>query len=134
MVASILSAALAIAAASSSDGIEGHWLHPERTVIVRLAPCGEAMCGTVTWASDQAKRSARKGVDDLVGARLLTNFKQRSNGDWRGSIFVPDLNIRASGKIRALDANRLKVSGCVLGVVCKSQVWTRTDRTVAIAD
>ena len=134
MAALAMTAALAIAAASASDGIEGHWLNPERSVIVRLAPCGKAMCGTVTWASEQARRAARKGVDELVGTKLLTGFKQRADRDWRGRIFVPDHDIRVSGRIHVLDANRLRVSGCVFRVICKSKTWTRTDKAVASAD
>ena len=134
MAAFALTAAMAIAATSASDGIEGHWVNPERSVIVRLAPCSEAMCGKVTWASEQARKAARKGVDELVGTNLLTDFKQRTNGDWRGTIFVPDHDIRVSGKIHALDADRLRVSGCVLKVICKSKTWTRTDTAVPSAD
>ena len=88
----------------------------------------------VTWASEQARKAARKGVDELVGTQLLTDFKQRANGDWRGTIFVPDHDIRVSGKIHALDADRLRVSGCVLKVICKSKTWTRTDKAVPGAD
>ena len=64
-----LAAALALAAANSFVGsIEGHWMHPEQTVIIRLEPCGEAICGTVTWATERAQRDAWKGVDRLIGA------------------------------------------------------------------
>ena len=56
-----------------------------------------------------------KGVDRLIGARLLTGFQQNKKGIWKGRIFVPDYDLRVSGKIQPLDANRLKVSGCALG-------------------
>ena len=134
MAALALTAALVIAATSASDGIQGHWMNPERSVIVQLAPCGKAICGTVTWASKQARKAAREGVDELIGTKLLTDFKQRADRDWRGTIFVPDHDIRVRGKIHALDANRLRVSGCMFGVICKSKTWTRTDKPVASAD
>lgn len=110
-------------------------MHPEQTVIIRLESCGDAVCGTVTWATERAQRDARKGIDRLIGAQLLTEFHRNSKGVWKGKIFVPDYDIHVTGKIQSLDSNRLKVSGCTLGgLLCRTQVWTRSDRPVAEAD
>ena len=129
-------AAMAFAAAPPSAGlIEGQWFNPQRTVLIRLAPCGEAMCGTVTWAAERARQAARKGADTLVGARLLDDFRPSGNRQWRGTVFVPDMDIRVGGKIQVVDANRLKVSGCILkGLMCRSQVWTRSGEAVTARD
>jgi uncharacterized protein (DUF2147 family) len=127
---------MALAAASQPSGsIDGHWLNPQRTVLIRLAPCGEAMCGTVTWAAERARQAARKGASVLVGARLLSDFRPGKNGQWKGIVFVPDHDVRVGGKIQVLDESRLKVSGCILrGMVCRSQVWTRSGETLSARD
>lgn len=131
MVVSALYAAVALAAGNNADLIEGLWLHPEHSVIIQLEPCGQALCGTVTWANENAKKAARRGIDPLVGARLLTDLRPRSNGQWRGKLFVPDLNVRVNGKITPINPNKLRVSGCLIGgMICGSQVWTRTDQAV----
>jgi len=131
----LILAALAIAAASPDGSIEGHWIHPEKTVIIRLGGCGDRVCGTVTWATERAQRDARKGVDQLIGARLLTDFHRNDKGVWKGKIFVPDYELHVSGRIQPLDANRLKVSGCTLGgILCRTQIWTRSDRPTARDD
>jgi len=129
-------AAMAFAAATpSTNPIEGHWLNPQRTVLIRLAPCGEAICGTVTWAAERAQQAARKGADTLVGARLLNEFTQSRNGQWRGTVFVPDMDLRVGGKIHVVDDNRLRVSGCILaGMMCRSQVWTRSGEVLSTRD
>lgn len=131
-----MTAAMAFAAASQPAGtIEGQWFNPQRTVLIRLAPCGEAMCGTVTWAAEQARQAARKGADALVGARLLNDFRPSGYGQWRGTVFVPDMDLRVGGKIQVVDDNRLKVSGCILkGMMCRSQVWTRSGETLSARD
>jgi len=135
MLAPALLTAMALASSAQSNSIDGLWLHPERAVIIRLQGCGSAMCGTVTWATARAQRDAKSGVEHLVGARLLTDFRENSNGIWKGKIFVPDYALHVTGKIQHLDANRLKVSGCTLGgLICRSQVWTRSDSPVATAD
>jgi len=127
---------MALAAASApAASIDGHWMNPAHTVIVRLGPCGNQLCGTVTWATEQAQKDARTGVDKLVGAQLLTGFQQSKKGYWKGKIFVPDLNIRVTGKIQPLGARQLRVSGCALGTsLCRSQVWIWSDRAVASSD
>ena len=131
-----LAAAMVLAASNpSAEAIEGHWMHPEQTVIIRLEPCGDVMCGTVTWATERAQRDARKGADRLIGARLLTGFQRNKKGIWKGRIFVPDYDLQVSGKIQPLDANRLKVSGCALGgLLCRTQVWKRSDGPVIGSD
>lgn len=127
---------MALAAASpSAASIEGQWFNPQRTVLIRLAPCGEAMCGTVTWAAERAQQAARKGSDTLVGARLLNDFRPSGNGQWRGTVFVPDMDLRVGGKIQVMDDNRLKVSGCILkGMMCRSQVWIRSGEALPARD
>ena len=109
--------------------IEGRWKNPSGSVIVAIAPCGEAVCGTVAWASDGAKGDARKGgTDALVGTQLMTGFKAAGPGKWRGRLFIPDLNRRSKAELRMFGAGQLKVTGCAVGrMLCKSQVWTRAE-------
>lgn len=88
------------------------------------------LAGTVDWASEEAKEDSRKGTDQLVGAQLLSNVRQREDGRWDGRLFIPDVNRRVHAKIQLLDEAHLKVSGCALGrSLCKSQVWVRCCRT-----
>ncbi len=104
--------------------IEGRWTNPDRSVIVDVAPCETALCGTVQWATEQAQQDARKGTPTLIGTQILTGLQQEG-AIWKGKLFVPDQNLRAEAKIES-DGQQLKVSGCVLGI-CKSQLWVRSD-------
>jgi len=117
-----LVATLALAAALPAS-IQGHWVNPGKSVIIEIAPCGEAMCGTVAWASAQAQQDAKKGTPNLIGMQLLTGLHPK--GDiWEGKLFIPDQRLHATAKINAEANGDLKVSGCEIGI-CKSQVWTR---------
>jgi uncharacterized protein (DUF2147 family) len=130
-----LYAVLALATPLSAGPIEGLWMNPDKSVIIRMEPCGEALCGTVTWASEQAQRDARKGAGRLIGARLLSGFERNSRGVWKGKIFLPDYGMQVRGKIQPVDSLRLKVSGCTLGgFLCRTQIWTRSDGPVAGSD
>lgn len=114
-------------AASAAAPIEGRWQNPKDSVIVDVAPCGNAWCGRVTWANPKAKRSAAKGgTTSLVGTRLMSGFVPDGKGGWKGRIFLPKQNIHAGGTVRLAGNNALVVKGCILqGLMCKSQTWTR---------
>ena len=117
--------ALAAAQAAPAESIEGHWVNPSKSVIIAIAPCSEALCGTVVWATAQAQQDARKGTPNLIGTQLLTGLMLKGE-TWQGKLFVPDQRLHATGKIAPAGANQLKVSGCEIGI-CKSQVWTRAE-------
>ena len=107
---------------------QGEWRNPQGSVIVSIAPCGEALCGMVNWASDSAQADARRGgTEQLVGTEVLSQFTLRSPGQWRGRLFVPDLNKRPKAEMHLVGRDQLKVTVCgAIGLVCKSQLWTRT--------
>ena len=108
-----------------SSSIEGRWRSPGGNTILQVAPCGESLCGTVAWASDKARKDARKTTDKLVGSQLLTGLKQRKDGSWLGKLFIPDKNMRVTAKIRRTGPSSLKVSGCAAGkALCKGETWS----------
>jgi uncharacterized protein (DUF2147 family) len=112
--------------ASAQAALEGHWKNPKGSVVVRVASCGDAYCGVVIEASDKAKATARKGgTPTLVGTRILTGMKPTGNGIFKGQAFDPKRNIRAPATIRLLGESTLVVKGCVFGIICKEQRWTR---------
>jgi uncharacterized protein (DUF2147 family) len=115
-----------IAAQNATQPIEGRWSNPDRSVIIDIAPCGTALCGTVAWASAKAQQDARRGTNQLIGTQLLTNLQHRS-ATWHGRLFIPDRNMRANAKLRLVGDQQLKVSGCALRRICRSQTWNRAD-------
>jgi len=121
-------AMLAIAATTADPAaasIEGRWTNPDRSVIIDIAPCGGALCGTVAWANAQAQQDSHKNAPHLIGTQLLTGL-QLNGGTWEGKLFVPDRNLHVEAKIQSEGAGQLKVSGCEIGI-CKSQLWARAD-------
>ena len=126
-LSSLVVAASFSTAASARDGIEGTWKNRPNTLLVRIAPCGDAFCGTVLAAADTAKESVRKaGTPNLVGTQVLTGLRRASGGAYSGRIFNPNLNVHASATITLVNPTVLLVRGCVLaGLICKEQHWTR---------
>jgi uncharacterized protein (DUF2147 family) len=112
--------------ASAKAAIEGRWMNPRGSVVVRVAPCGDAYCGTVIEASAKAKESARKGgTPNLIGTQILWGMKPAGDGTMRGQVFDPKRNIRAPAIVRVTGGS-LVVKGCLIsGFICKEQRWTR---------
>ena len=106
----------------------GLWINPAHSVQVVTATCGTALCGWIAWADRKAVDDARDGgVAQLTGTEILEDCHRLGQGKWQGRVRIPDMGRTFSSTLTLVDADRLKVSGCVLGgFLCKSQVWTRT--------
>lgn len=112
-----------------TSDIYGVWRNPKGSVHLEIKPCAEGTCGNVVWASPEAQADVRKGGNrELLGMQLLRDFSPTGPVDWKGRVFVPDLNMTFSGQVRLLDHASLRAKGCLLpNFLCKSQVWTRVD-------
>src|SRR5205085_7551486 len=115
------------AAAAGQGALAGQWKNPKGSVVVRLAPCGKAICGFVTHASEHAQEVARKnGTLNLIGTRILSGLRPAGDGSYKGQVFDPKRNVRAPATVRQVDEDAIEVRGCaVWGLVCKEQRWTR---------
>ena len=113
--------AAALPATATAQALEGKWANPKRSVIVNVMRCGDALCGTVSWASAKNKQ---KGV--TPGTRVLTGLKPLGDGVYRGRALEPKRNISGSATVRQDGPNVMVVKGCaVVGLFCREQRWTR---------
>jgi len=122
IVLSIAAAAVALVpAAASAQALEGKWTNPKRSVVVHVAPCGNAFCGTVSWASP---KNREKGTEP--GTRVLTDLRPAGSGIYKGRAYEPKRNITGSATVHQTGPNVMVVKGCaVAGLFCKEQRWTR---------
>ena len=117
----------AASTASAKAPIEGRWVNPKGSVTVQVAPCGTGFCATVVDASAKARATARKGgTANLIGTQVMSDFRARGDGTYRGRAFDPKRNIRAPATIRLIGESTLVVKGCLLsGIICKEQRWRK---------
>jgi uncharacterized protein (DUF2147 family) len=117
----ILLALAAPVSASAQATLSGQWKNPHGTVVVRVAPCGNAFCGIISWASE---RNREKG--NTPGTRVLTNLKSVGDGVYRGSAYDPKHDMNGTATVRQEGPNVMIVKGCaVMGLLCREQRWTR---------
>lgn len=96
------------------DGAFGH---------VTIAPCGSAICGTLTRSFDPAGKEFNSAAK---GKRIIWDMVPQGGGAYaKGKIWAPDRDKTYNSKM-TLSGNVLKVSGCVLGI-CRDQTWTRVN-------
>jgi len=127
---------LALAAVQSTQRapIEGLWKNPIGSAIIAVAPCGNALCGKVVWASARGRREVAKTTSQVVGTTVLTDVRPKGK-TWVGKLFVPDDNIHVSARLQLLGDNQLRLTGCaVAGLFCRSQIWTRTQEPLPAPD
>lgn len=134
LLAAGLLAGAASTALSAGPSPVGLWMTPEDHGQIRIYDCGAALCGKLV-GSDVLRanpglvdsRNKDKGLRTrlLKDVQLLSGF---SGGppQWKnGKIYRPQDGGTYSGRLELVDANHLKVTGCVAPGLCQSQVWTR---------
>lgn len=126
--------ALAATQATPHAPIEGLWKNPIGSAVIAVAPCGDKLCGKVVWASARGQREVAQHTSHVVGMTVLTGVRPVGN-HWAGKLYIPDDNIHVSAKLQLLSARQLKLTGCgLMGLICRSQIWTRTDEPLPRPD
>ena len=117
------------ASAADDEAVVGTWRNIRNTMHIQMYHCGESICGKVAWASEEALADARRGgTQNLIGTQIFRDFRKDARGNWRGRVFVPDLNKTLSGTMVVVDRNTLKGSGCLLvRVLCKAKTLVRIE-------
>ena len=131
---SIMLMSLAMAAAASSDAAVGKWKTETRNAIVEIARCGSSLCGKLLTSDGIAANPGlkdSKNKDEKLRGRLLKGLQilngfRFENGAWKGgTIYKADNGKTYDATITLVDANTLKLKGCVVAPLCSSQTWTR---------
>jgi len=106
----VLAGAIALTSgiAHADEPIVGNWKTAAGDTAV-IAPCGGSYCVTLKTG----KYTGRK-IGRLAG----------TGGSYAGEITDPavDKTYSGSGKV---SGNSLRMQGCVMNILCKSQTWTR---------
>ena len=102
------------AAEQVSDSPIGDWLTEARGT-VRIAKCGNALCGYVLEASSNDK-----------GEAILINMKPKTDRQWSGSVYSQKSGETYYGTMAVKGINTLRVEACALGrFYCSGNNWSR---------
>jgi uncharacterized protein (DUF2147 family) len=131
----LLAATLLIAssAASAQASIEGLWLNDDHKGLVRIAPCGRYLCGTIVKVVNKSPDAPKTDIHNpdprlrsrtILGLPVLTGFSG-AGGSWKGGrAYDPESGKSYRSYLELSPDGSLKVSGCIL-FICESRRWTR---------
>jgi uncharacterized protein (DUF2147 family) len=94
--------------AAFADGIEGNW-KTQGGETADISKCGGSYCITLKTGKHSGKQ-----IGKMSGA----------DGKYKGSITDPANDKTYSGSA-SISGGTMKMKGCVLGVLCRSQTWTK---------
>ncbi|UPJ51477.1 DUF2147 domain-containing protein [Bradyrhizobium sp. 200] len=99
-----------------SDSPVGDW-QTEGKGTVRIAKCGNALCGYVLGSSNEK------------GEAILVNMKPKTERQWTGGVYSQDSGETYYGTISMKGLNTLRVEACALGrFYCSGNNWSRITR------
>jgi uncharacterized protein (DUF2147 family) len=133
MVGFTMLAALA-SAAVNPDAALGRWRTETRNGVVQVDRCGTSICGTLVGSDglrtnpnllDANNKNAALRGRKLMGLQILGGFT-RADGQWTGgTIYNGDDGGTYKATVTPVDTDHLKVRGCIMWPLCKTQTWTR---------
>ena len=117
---------------------EGTWLSQDGGTKVRLSDCGGKLCGVVVWLKEPKDSSGKPKTDihnsdaskrarPMMGLEVVRGLTPDGANRWSGNIYNADDGNTYSAHMTVGDGNTADVQGCVLGLLCKTQKWTRAD-------
>jgi uncharacterized protein (DUF2147 family) len=115
----------------------GTWYTAEKDSQVRIANCGEAICGTLVWLKepndpetgkpklDKHNADASKQSRPLLGVAIVLAMKPSGVNAWSGNVYNASDGKIYTGSFTMTGDNTADLKGCVMSILCKSQTWTR---------
>ena len=133
LAATLAAGAPAMAATPPTSSYLGRWLTESDGGVIEIYRCGPALCGRVVTsnrlranpdARDAKNKNPRLRGRRMAGTDLLSGLEPDHDG-WRGRLYNPEDGQTYAGTMRLDGRGGLKVQGCVLYILCRSQRWTR---------
>ncbi len=123
--------------AMAGAGADGIWMLESGKVTVRIAPCGDNLCGAIVALAKPLNKKGQPKVDKdnpnpalrnrpLIGLTILSNMKPSGANKWEGKIYNAD-DGRTYSSYMKLSGDSMKVKGCV-GPFCKTMMFKRVSQ------
>lgn len=116
----------------------GTWAMKNGKVTVRVSDCGSGLCGRIVALKEPISKIDGKPKIDrenpnpslrkrpVIGLSVLVSMKAAGQNTWKGAIYNPDDGKTYTGTVK-LQGNTMKVQGCVMQVLCKTNTFVRVN-------
>jgi len=128
------SAALAVAAPALAQDVTGLWQTQTNGGQVEISRCGNSLCGKLVTSNhiktdptvkDEKNKDASLRGRTLKNMQMLYDFTGGPTKWTGGKVYNAADGGTYSGTITLLSANELKLKGCIVAPLCKTEKWTR---------
>jgi uncharacterized protein (DUF2147 family) len=116
--------------AAAEDAI-GTWKDTESGATTQIYSCGGGICVKVVTPSKGREVDsnnpdpALKGRS-MAGVTIMTGAMKDGAERWKGQLYNSEDGKTYTGYIEVKGKDEVKLEGCVLGILCKSRVWRRS--------
>jgi uncharacterized protein (DUF2147 family) len=128
-----LALATVLGGQAAAAGVTGLW-HTDGGGVVEIRTCAVSVCGRLMSTPGLIRNPAQLDVANenvalrgrlLKGIIFVEGFR-RSGESWvDGTIYDPNGGDTYAASLELADANTLKVSACMMVIMCKTMMWTR---------
>ncbi|GGC85302.1 DUF2147 domain-containing protein [Chelatococcus reniformis] len=130
VVVTICVGLLARAGPANAAEPAGEWLVESGDARIRIERCADEMWGLVSWekepgATDGNNPDPVRRTRPTLGMPVLLGLKQAAPNRWDGNIYNARDGKTYEANVSLAAADRLRVQGCVLGLLCGGETWTR---------
>ena len=124
----------ALASPALAADVTGLWATSTNGGQVEIARCGNSLCGKLVSSGrirsepglkDTKNKDPAQRARTLKGLQMLYDFTGGPTKWSGGKIYNPDDGRTYAGTIEMPSDNQLKLKGCVVAPLCKTQVWNR---------
>ena len=119
----------------------GEWLVKDGYAQVRIENCSGALWGVITWEAKPGGRDNENPDPALrgrpvLGMPILLDMKEKTVNDWGtkeqrwvGHVYNSENGKTYDANVKLVKPNVMKLEGCVAGIFCGGQEWTRVPTT-----
>lgn len=121
-----LAAMFAAAPAGAAGTMDPHglWLRAEGGVQFSFYDCGALLCAKVVGVRNPEDRAS-------IGTVILRGASKTGPNEWRGKLYNSDDGKIYDGIITVTSVSELTLKGCILGILCGGETWTRVNAAAA---
>ena len=128
-------AGLCLSAGIACADPTGQWMVEKGYARIRIENCGNSIWGAVVWeltpGTDSKNPDATKRGRPTLGMPVLLDMKPVDPNKWSGKIYNSEDGQTYSSNISLPSPDVLRVQGCVLGILCGGENWTRVNDPLA---
>lgn len=124
------------------QAVVGEWIPPDMDAIISIRPCGDSLCAELIKHAyghlsdhDVLNPDPTLRQRPLVGLRILQGLRKAGETRWRGGqLYDPRTGKSYTPKLKIIDNQRLRISGCIGPGLCKGYVWKRVTKDITLRE